>query len=1333
MEEPISFNPFDNDISKLYKWSIEIQTPVNLIYVRKKTEDDVDIETDWNNILVSDSYIFYTLDYMLHDMLENGYTMDEIYRVVKKSITKITFDDLLYTYYETLIRKKAKKQNLFEEMNQIRSLLTGNTYSDLNHIKDAYKTWEAKNKNVLVTTKQNLSQIVSIQKGLIEISKDRHDIMITNPESHSNTYEFSPKIKLTNQSVNPNDGIDIFNASILSNAIPFIKYVEEDEKEFIKVHQVSFTNPLPIYKKAIQDASVTRRKNTIYISLWTGTESQLTDLDNTQAFIKEDFIFITYKLDSNKIRVHLPEHVREKHTETELFEKLESSFPTLNFEEAKQVQLTGEFDVFDMGNRMNTLDTTSLLDYITNDTYFSNYIYVEEKSNPFPLKRRFDIHYSSLKNNLRSKFGSNKPAISMTIKPEIVLLDKKGTFGKKTKVFPKGTYYIHTTVSQAESESTLNQFIVIFRALMEHYFQGNKKVYKTYAGYFPFLSDLTTFNEEKKVVEETPGEKKEIEPSELKKGSENIKDLHEIAPKLFVQNYARRCQAHSQPKIIPNDEVEAWKKKQFLVKTKGKNREEKYVNRQVMVFPDPKDTKHTERWNFVCPNDKNPYPGLKVNKDLSNKDEFPYIICCYTQDNMTPSDKTNKHKKYQDYIANIIPKKQEATIKTERKINTRKILGPGRIGFLPKSMEDVFHTYKNKKSNEFVRLGTPRSKNSLLHCVSMAIRDPNYMKLKSTEEREKYVLFLREQLVNHVPVEVMYQELYDYSPKEIREMVKNKEIFLDPSLFYRAIEELYNINIYTFAYSTDIKGAEAITAQSDAGQLLLPRHNIYHYRPKRLYRHSILIMRSLGADTDALEYPQCELIVNNYKSEKDMESLFDTEMTSTCHRILEDTKPSITWSVDTKRVETFGRKNIYYHIDYPALIPYPIIHQTIDTYGKLRSITFQIEGDSQVTLFTLPSQPFLVPTSTTVSYTSFDKAKQLFGEPSAISMDNEDKIQGLWFPVLDIPFAHYVPIEVIPKKKTKLASDIPIIPPVYTAKNKTTSIISNIERMKRIVDINIQLVQWCYNIEKKNKEIVTPDIFLNTYSTIDKGYDPKKTPSYLYYDFDNMERFLPNVNTVPQAIKKMTKLGTNLFKNGKIVFYNELYKKKMYDMLVDYNILYDSKHLPIPTFLQRYYVKESDFAPQPHVLIFTSTKFLNDWLYSENNRNKYQSIFQIQETLKPTSRESKEPFLYKTETNHYYLVQNIFYGEKKKESALSVANQWYSKAINVGWVDDDAIEDDILDFPHVIYGINNSMKIFMMEDNTGGEENFLEILYYGSLVEYQGELPSMYAALLPIL
>jgi hypothetical protein len=166
-------------------------------------------------------------------------------------------------------------------------------------------------------------------------------------------------------------------------------------------------------------------------------------------------------------------------------------------------------------------------------------------------------------------------------------------------------------------------------------------------------------------------------------------------------------------------------------------------------------------------------------------------------------------------------------------------------------------------------------------------------------------------------------------------------------------------------------------------------------------------------------------------------------MTSICHRILEDTNTSVTWSVDTENVETFARKNMYYHIDYQALLPYPLISQTIDTYGKLRSITFQVKEEF-VTLFTLPSQPLLIETSTNVSFTSFSGAVALFGSPSAISTEN-GKIQGLWFPVLDIPYGHYVPIVYIELKKTKLNKDIPIIPPVYTAKNKTTSIVSNIE------------------------------------------------------------------------------------------------------------------------------------------------------------------------------------------------------------------------------------------------------------------------------------------------
>lgn len=1310
---------YDNDLSNLYKWSLAKNTPINLIYTRKKTEEDnIAGENFEDDMLVGNGYVFTTLKYAISKMLDLGYNPNDMYKILRKSITKIVLDDVFFSYYEMLYENK-KKKDILKEMNVIGKNLTDKAtrnYDSLDILEQDYKNWETKNTLVLKQTKEKLQKIQHIQKDLNKIKKN--SIITTIPEENSNTYEYSPTLKRNREEVTEEDAIDIFNDSYVSNVVPYIKYVSNEGKEYIKIHQASFFDNIGVYKHAIQDVHTTKRKNTMYISVWSG------NIEGAEYNRKGVFVHIVYKISQNKMRVHISEKQKDvTKIENDIIKRIVEAFPTLSFEDSKQVHISGDFSMYDKDKRIKTFDTVSFLDFVSNNPLFSSYIYIEEKTKPFALKKRIDVHMISLYNSVRIKSGANKPSVSITIKPEITTVNKKAVFDELSEMaFPPKTYFLQISISQAESEGTLKNFIHIFSTLMEYYFEHNLAVHKKYKEHFPGISLIKTFQTESSKEIESPPSRENYETQKI--SSKNIKDLSIIAPDLFVHNYARRCQGSLQPKIISDDEVEKWKKKRIPMRG-GKGG---YMDRQVMVFPDPNDKTHDVRWNFVCPTDENPYPGLKVNNDLSNKDKYPYIICCYKTDNMTPSDKTNKHKKYQDYISNIIPEKSTGHIKTERKINTKKILGPDRTGVLPKNLEETLSFYKKGKK-EMVRMGTPRSKHSLIHCVCIATGDPLYKKLTTNEEKEDYVTGIRKQITKNVSMEVMKQECFDKNVDEIRALIADETIFFDPSLFYRSLEEMYDINMYTFAYSDD----EGINT-TDLGNIVMPRHNIYHSRPKRSDRSTILIMRSLGADTDALLYPQCELIVDYNSDANKMVGIFGKKMTSICHKIIANVGKTIIWNANVPENTLEARLNVNYHVDYESIIPYKLIHQNIDNYGKLRSISFMVEK-TPVTLFTLPSQPLSVKISPVVYKISYDLAKKLFGNPTAYTLSNtlDASIQGVWFSVLDMPHAHFVPI--LDKKYNREKDSLPIIKQKYVVENETNDIsyIDALGTMRRIIDINIQLVQWCYAVAKRNNNKITPEEFMSKYTVISKTYDANSKKSLYFYNLNELTRHLPNVNTTEEAIKKMEIYHTNLFQKGKIVFYDKLYKEKMYNMLVDYDIIYNTHTVEEKTVIDRFYVTEKDFKSQDHVLLFLSSKNMQDWLLSETNRIMFKKVLHINDRIHANSSESLDPYFYKTETENYFLVQNVLNTTQGKNLALNISYVWSEVHVNMADSMNEEVALDVSNMPYVVYALNNSMKLMVVEDNTNGSDSFLEIMYYGSTLEYKNGMNATYAALLPIL
>ena len=103
-----------------------------------------------------------------------------------------------------------------------------------------------------------------------------------------------------------------------------------------------------------------------------------------------------------------------------------------------------------------------------------------------------------------------------------------------------------------------------------------------------------------------------------------------------MKQYARACQLPKQPVVVAPDDIEMWKSKKILVG-------DRLIDRQVMGFP-PDNPKV---W-LACPDDTNPYPGIKENKIMPNKDQYPFIPCCFSTNHMDPFICPNS--KYNQYM-----------------------------------------------------------------------------------------------------------------------------------------------------------------------------------------------------------------------------------------------------------------------------------------------------------------------------------------------------------------------------------------------------------------------------------------------------------------------------------------------------------------------------------------------------------------------------------------------------------------------------------------------------------------------------------------------------------
>ena len=510
---------------------------------------------------------------------------------------------------------------------------------------------------------------------------------------------------------------------------------------------------------------------------------------------------------------------------------------------------------------------------------------------------------------------------------EVVTTVKNGKIVLKSK-----EPYIRIHISSANSLEVANDFLRIFAKLLSRYKSDKDEIEKLYKYFIPEFLDYENY--------------KDFVSCSRKAGKESIdtkiSKLKQVAPDLFISDYARKCLCQFQPIPISDEEVESWKENTFT--HKGET-----LERQVLAFP-PDNPK----WNFVCPDDKYPFPGVKRNK-LENKNVYAGLPCCYVNDQIG----STKSKYYKIYKEGNIEESVKTPIKPKveikeselHMIKSDKIVSSGRYGSVPNSISELL---KNDLSiNEIRRKGVPRSINSLLHCVSIAIKDKSYIDSKN---KEKYITDLRNIIAEQTFPSLCKQEMYDFTNEEILLSLKDNS-FLDPNFYYRAIEESYKINLFVFAPSSD-EEKRLRNKEESSGVIELPRFKVFPSRSPRPDRPTILIYRTMGSESDILSYPQCELIVSfNEENEK---SVFNRNIYDLVFEALLSVNRTITWELVTENnedIDILARDNLYSRINFFTLTNSIATEQYIDEYGKLRGLYLPIDLEemNEKMLMVIPS------------------------------------------------------------------------------------------------------------------------------------------------------------------------------------------------------------------------------------------------------------------------------------------------------------------------------------------------------------------------------------------
>lgn len=1303
----IVVTPYDNTVTLLYKIAYFMEVPNRLMIVRPRTLSDVNERFGTNKL------VYESLPMIMNRLLLTNMSLPDIMYYVNEYNKQIDKRDILMNYYN-LVKQTADaapgatsdsaQKSIYETVSSAYaefedSSIKLENYNDLKHM---YEEWIIRMNRSQQLDQQRLENILYVQEQLHEVDKLER-IPITPVTINSSIMSFNPTIN--GRSVTSGDGLDIFNRSIVNRHVPYIRYNDQFGKSYYRVYTGDRVENGPNYSVTVLEDAETKNKDTIYLTLWLGDPDNDPEADITNA-PKESFFTVIYRLETNYLTVEAPVGVEGRKTlirdEELAYARTKAALKFLDFGKGQEVKVRGEFKMLGI-----KLEENSLLDEILMDLVLAVYLYVEENIKPYALKKRLDIHYRPVSSDVNEgttvtddAYISNSASVSITVIPKIAVdaeqvqvLDTR-TGKVVLMTLPKESPYIQINVSQAESREVLNEFIPIFQLLMRYYIDTNAKIVETYQYFLPELATLDRkINETKQKTEPTTLTLFDIAKRRTSTHRESIllRKLREHDPEMFPSDYARVCQGAKQPLIVSDQELQQWKQKPV-----GPSQAE----RPSMKFPNSADG-----MNFVCPSDTYPYPGIQKNDKLSNRDAYPYIPCCFKRDQLS----VGVNSFYRAYVEDR-PRNETGSV--DKKITTRKILKPSRRGTLPKSINNLLNRYSDTII-DIVRYGVINSPSSLLHCVMVAIDDKGYIS-QPIENRDDYVNRVRIHMARSIQPSLMKQEMYDYSEVEIRGIFEDINTFLDPALFYRAIEEFFEVNIYVF--DLDAQTGKDI----DYGDLEIPRYKTFHAHAKRIHRPTIIIAKTLGSDAEIVDHPQCELIVDYDEENRQVMKMFGEEMTEICHDAMMGALKTLTWVSPYNQIRPDFKvySNIYYYLDHMSLIKAPILSQYIDQNGKMRALTVQINANQKMTIATIPSQPENLPVSAEIIPVTMEVANSIMGTPVAFSRNNKGQIDGLWYKVLGVEYGEYVMINPLDKLPIELPEG-----PANPLTSVGISATGRLQKMRRTLDLIVQIVKWLY-ILAMSKQKINPDQFATAYMVMDTN---PVIDSSSYYDLSQMPRRLPAVETATDAIRMLQTKVPTLFSGDRIIMYSPIFADRIVKMLRDYDNLHSGIDRPIPEFLDNYFVSELDFEVVPYSKLFMREADLISWLKSLKSTDNFTKFFNIRHKIEIGMSYDTDPYLYMDDDGRIYIIQNVIGGSFNK--AMTVAKNWYQYHVNVGGNPESTDDVPI----HMIYGLSNTLSVVPIEDLTNGSEVFLSILYYGSMGDKMLEKAGRYAAMLEIL
>lgn len=882
-------------------------------------------------------------------------------------------------------------------------------------------------------------------------------------------------------------------------------------------------------------------------------------LVNTQRHI--DYTDVKISQENSDIRVNVKLTTEPGYiTRTDFLTRFKAVFPKLNNIKYEKVDETNVIGLFFFPTER--IDTYVFSDLVMNNRLFSTLINIDESSKA--TKRKTEESQPWLYINF------NHPSTGRVTASIIQKFGDKNdpeTKDIQKGLFPPGEPFIRVRV-KGRDKAAIDIFQKILSKLLVVYDEEYNTIVEEYRKFLPKFGEVL----ERKISQKETN----------------------YDPKVFVSNYSRYCNQNRLPKVISEKRAKKEKKK----------------GNQVMLYPrDIQENKPhyssdgVDQQYYICTNPDFPYPGLRENK-LSNSADYPFVPCCYKIDQMN-----KKNSLYRKYFFSEEYKDKEK--RQQELIITDKILGPDQYGVLPPELEKMFQILDFQPNQRYIRVGLHRNHSSFLNAVMVSLHDTtNILDFEDEKEREGELLRIRKDMSRKDNISVARQCSYDISPKQLRKMVKNGDVYMDPKRVVQLVEKYFHCNIYLF---------------NKEKMMFLPDHLQSYYTYRRT-APSVFIYENYGSESDKAKYPQCELIVkwNTLKSD-DTQYVFanDDNISGKIQKIFSVLRQS------------YALNKKIYPIVFPLNDTVKIIEQRIDTYGKTRQLNVEFSGKT-FTLLTSPIPPLVAEEN---AFCGVNKAKIKdvidFFRKMEISIESQTVSQGM-VKELNSTIGN-VKIS-IPTQDTEKLAGVPVSDFDLHYPDSKTSAIQTYNFNKKIARYISEYVFWLFSkfVSEKNVENISD----KTLKNFAKKF-LKIEPDFKY-----------------KSVAKTFSKNSTLMSDGKLVVTSKdmlrrlLYLLKLHTIR-DLKTLLDYKDKNAIT---NYYVDITDFDHNPKQVILQESEAVDIWI--QENKFSYDLSSEV-------IVGKRTPYFFKNSKveNKVFLAQNV----ENLEKAIDISVVWQRRGYNIGF------------------------------------------------------------------